>query len=114
MDSDDIPPFNLMIFTNDTKKVCMCSATSIFIIFLFVISPLSNFFKTSLFMKTIALLLLAYTLYLNNHQTILLRGANKNAKSENVKSQLNINVICSYIFSLFIGLLMFFVIKSFF
>jgi len=112
MDSDT--PFNLTIFTNETKKICMCSASSIFIIFLFVISPLSNFFKTSLFMKIIALILLVYTLYLNNHQTNLLRNASQNAKSEQVKSQLNINIICSYIFTLFIGLLAIFVLKSFF
>ena len=67
MDSET--PFNLMIFTDSTKKVCMCSATSIFIIVLFIISPLSNLFKTSLFMKLIALILLIYTIYLNNHQT---------------------------------------------
>jgi Na+/phosphate symporter len=81
---------------------------------LFIISPLSNFFKTSLLMKTISLILLVYTLYLNNHQTNLLRGASQNAKSEQVKYQLNINVICSYIFTLFIGLLAIFVLKSFF
>ena len=112
MDSET--PFNLTIFTNETKKICMCSATSIFIIVLFIISPLSNFFKTSLLMKIIALILLAYTLYLNNYQTNLLRGASQNAKSEQVKYQLNINVICSYIFTLFIGLLAIFVLKSFF
>jgi len=112
MDSET--PFNLTIFTNETKKICMCSASSIFIIFLFVISPLSCFFKTSLLMKTISLILLVYTLYLNNHQTNLLRSASQNAKSEGVKSQLNMNVMCSYIFTLFIGLLTIFVVKSFF
>ncbi len=112
MDSET--PFNLTIFTNETKKICMCSATSIFIIVLFIISPLSNFFKTSMLMKIIALILLVYTLYLNNDQTNLLRKASQNAKSELIKSQLNMNVICSYIFTLFIGLLAIFVIKSFF
>ena len=112
MDSET--QFNLMIFTNETKKVCMCSAASIFIIVLFIISPLSNFFKTSLFMKMISLLLLAYTLYLNVHQTNLLKNANQNAKSDQIKSQLNMNVMCSYLFTLFIGLLIIFVGKSFF
>ena len=107
-------PLDLMIFTDDTKKVCMCSATSILIIVLFMISPLSNFFKMSLFMKLIALLLLAYTLYLHIQQTNLLRGATQNAKYEQVKTQLNMNIMCSYIFTLFIGLLILFVLKSFF
>jgi hypothetical protein len=112
MDSET--PFNLMIFTDSTKKVCICSATSIFIIVLFIISPLSNFFKTSLFMKILSLALMVYTIYLNNEQTNSLRNAIKNVKSEQVKSQLNLNLICSYIFTIFIGLLIIFVIKSFF
>ena len=69
---DTETPFNLLLFTNETKKVCICSATSILIIILFIISPLSKLFKTSLFMKIIALLLLSYTIYLNIQQTNLL------------------------------------------
>jgi hypothetical protein len=92
----------------------MCSAFSIGIIVLFIISPLSNFFKTSIFMKLLAILILCYTLFLNNKQTNLLRSANLSANSEKIKSQLNINIICGYVFSLFIGLLIIFVIKSFF
>jgi len=111
---DSSTPFNLMIFTDTTKKVCLCSATSIFIIVLFIISPLSKLFKTSLFMKLISLILMIYTIYLNNIQIDSLRVATSNVKSEQIKSQLNINLLCSYIFSIFIGLLIIFVIKSFF
>ena len=102
------------MFTDSTKKVCVCSATSIFIIVLFVISPLNTFFKTSLFMKILALILLIYTIYLNNNQTNLLREVNTNSKAENIKSQLNMNIVCSYVFTVFIGLLIIFIIKSFF
>ena len=112
MDSET--PFNLMIFTDSTKKVCICSATSIFIIVLFIISPLSNLFKTSLFMKLIALILLIYTIYLNNHQTNLLRNASQSNNSDKIKSQLNMNILCSYVFTLFLGLLVIFLFKSFF
>lgn len=106
-------PFNLIIFTDSTKKICMCSAISIFIIVMFIISPLGNLFKTSIFMKIMVLLLMAYTIYLNNYQTNLLRSASLTS-SENIKSQLNMNIICSYIFTIFFGLLIIFVIKSFF
>ena len=112
MDSDT--PFNLMLFTDSTKKVCMCSASSIFIIVLFIISPLSNFLMTSMFMKVIALLLLVYTIYLNNNQTNSLRNASQVVKTEQLKSQINMNIMCSYVFTAFIGLLIIFVIKSFF
>jgi hypothetical protein len=107
-------PFNLMIFTDNTKKICMCSASSIFIIVLFIISPLSNFFKTSFLMKIIALVILAYTLYLNNNQTNLLRTATLFPTTDTVKSQLNMNIMCSYIFTIFIGILFIFIVKSFF
>ena len=106
--------FSLTKFTDTTKRVCTCSAISIFLIVLFIISPLSNFFMTSLVMKLITLLILIYTIYLNNQQTNLLNNANNMTQSREVKSQLNINILCSYIFTLFIGLLIIFVIKSFF
>ena len=111
---DSNTPFNLMIFTDETKKVCLCSASSIFLIVLFIISPLSNFFTTSLLMKIVTIVILVYTIYLNNKQTNLLRDASLVVSSENVKSQLNLNIICSYVFTTFIGLLIIFVIKSFF
>ena len=91
MDSSDTP-FNLMIFTDSTKKICSCSAISIFLIILFIISPLSNFFMTSSFMKIIILIILAYTIYLNIIQTNYLRSATDVVKSETVMSQLNINI----------------------
>ena len=112
MDSEQ--PFNLMAFTDETKKVCTCSTLSIIIIVLFVISPLSNFFKTSLFMKIIALIILGYTLYLNTKQTNLLRNVSMNMNSIEITSQLNMNIISGYVFSIFIGLLFIFVLKSFF
>ena len=106
-------PFNLMIFTDSTKKICTCSAVSIALIVLFIISPLSNFFLTSSLMKIIILIILVYTIYLNMIQTNSLRSATGYVKSENVMSQLNINIMCSYVFTLFLGLLCIFVMKSF-
>jgi len=110
----DTNSFNITLFTDETKKICSCSALSIIIIVLFVISPLSNFFKISIFMKIISLILLGYTLYLNNNQTNLLRSFNSSSNSSQVNSQINTNIICSYVFSLFIGLLIIFILKSFF
>jgi hypothetical protein len=111
---DSQQSFNLTIFTDDTKKVCICSASSIIIIILFIITPLSNFFRTSFFMKIISLIILIYTLYLNNKQTNLLRNINTERSSKEVNSQINMNIICSYVFSVFILLLFIFVFKSFF
>jgi hypothetical protein len=106
--------FSLSAFTDTTKRVCTCSAISIFLIVLFIISPLSNYFMTSTVMKIITISLLSYTLYLNILQTEYLRNASTAKVSGEISNQLTINVICSYVFSLFIGLLIIFVMKSFF
>jgi hypothetical protein len=105
---------NINHFTDKTKKICICSSISIFLIVLFIISPLSNFFFISLFMKCIIIFLLIYTIYLNNTQINYLIEAKQFKQTNEVYSQLNINIICSYLFTLFIGLLIFFIIKTFF
>lgn len=106
--------FSLITFTDTTKKVCTCSAISIFLIILFIISPLSNYFITSTIMKVITMLLLTYTMYLNILQTNYLRNASSINVSGAIGAQLTTNIICSYIFTLFIGLMIIFIIKSFF
>lgn len=106
--------FSITTFTDTTKKVCTCSALSIFLIVIFIISPLSRLFITSNFMKIVILLLLSYTIYLNTIQTNYLRNVNQKNLSKEISSQLSINIVCSYVFTLFIGLLIIFVIKSFF
>ena len=106
-------PFNLLIFTDSTKKICTCSAISIFLIILFIISPLSNFFITSSLMKIVTLIILAYTIYLNIIQTNYLKNATNVVNNDIILSQLNTNIMCSYIFTLFLGLLGIFVVKSF-
>jgi len=105
---------SLSVFTDTTKKVCSCSAISIFLIILFIISPLSSYFITSTIMKVFTLLLLTYTIYLNNLQTDYLRNSSRKNLSGEVSNQLTMNIICSYVFSLFIGLLIIFIIKTFF
>jgi len=105
-------PFNITIFTEDTKSICICTASAIVIIILFVISPLSNFFKTSLFMKAIAMRIMAHILFLNYNQINILRAASSVAESDIIRAQLDANIMCSYIFSFFIGLLAIFTLKS--
>ena len=100
--------------TDVTKKVCLCSFISIVLIVLFIISPLSSFLMTSLFVKILILIILGYTIYLNNYQSNILSLSKKSSQSFEIQSQLSTNIICSYIFTLFLGILLIFVIKSFF
>ena len=99
---------------SSTKNVCIFCFISIFLIILFVITPLSNFFKTSMFMKVIIIIILSYTFYLNIIQTNQMKLSYDNSKSQEITHQLNINIICSYVFTFFIGLLVIFVTKSLF
>ena len=97
-----------------TKKVCLCSFVSIVLIVLFIISPLSSFLMTSSLMKILILIILGYTIYLNSYQTNILSLSKKSSQIPEIQSQLSTNIICSYIFTLFLGILFIFVIKSFF
>jgi len=97
-----------------TKKVCTCTFITIFIVIIFILSPLSNFFKTSLFMKLISLIILAYTIYLNIFQVNIFKNASQMNNNPQLSSQLNINIICSYIFTVFLCVLFIFILKNIF
>jgi hypothetical protein len=103
-----------LLFTESTKTICTCTFISILLIILFIISPLSNFFKTSFLMKVLTIAILVYTFYLNTKQTDNLKSIQNLSRLPEILNQLNINIISSYIFTVFIGLLIIFVIKSFF
>lgn len=105
---------DLNVFTNVTKKVCLCSFISMFLIMLFILSPLSKFIKTSAFMKIVIIILLIYTIYLNHIQTNSLKNVNTTNKNAEIVSQYSVNIIGSYVFTLFLALLIMFVFKSFF
>ena len=107
-------PNQISGYNDQTKTICLCSLTSIIIVILFIISPLSNLFKTSLFMKMFALIILAYTIYLNLIQTNNLKGVTSTNKPEHITAQINTNIICSYIFTIFLVILFISIIKSFF
>ena len=105
---------NMDSSTDVTKQVCLCSFASIVIIVLFIISPLSAFVVTSSFMKIVVLILLGYTIYLNNYQTNILSLSKNSSQTYEIQSQLSTNIICSYVFTLFLGILFIFVVKSLF
>jgi hypothetical protein len=79
-----------------------------------MITPLNRFIITSSFMKIIILILLGYTLYLNYKQITILNNTDKSKFTSEIQSQLNLNIMCSYMFCSFVIILFFFIIKSFF
>ena len=101
-------------FAKSTQNACMCLSIAIFLIILFMMTPLNTFLLSSIFGKVIILTLLGYTLYYNITQTnkfsnnfsVILTSGNWNP----VKT----NITCSYIFSLFLLVLIISVIRKIF
>ena len=101
-------------FAKSTQNVCICVAISIFFIILFMMTPLNTFLLSSIFGKIIILTLLGYTLYYNVTKTnkfsndfgITITSGNWDA--------LKTNIICSYVFSFFLLVLILSVIRKMF
>ena len=108
---------SLMIieFAKSTQNVCMCVGLSMLLIICFMISPLNSFMLSSIFGKVIILTLLGYILYYNTIQTNKFsKNFNVNIWNQNEKwNPIKTNIICSYIFSLFVLVLIISVIRTF-
>jgi hypothetical protein len=84
-----------------TKRVCTFMCLSLFLLVLSVLTPLSKP------IKTLALLLLGFTVYLNVQQTTTLtRMYQTYSREGEAGHQLTMNVVCSYLLTLFLVTLM--------
>lgn len=108
----------LMIFefSKTTQNVCICLGISVIFIILFMISPLNTFLLSSIFGKVVVLILLGITLYYNTTQTnTFVNNFNINIWNDSSSwNPLKTNVLCSYIFSLFLLVLILSVIRKMF
>jgi hypothetical protein len=101
-------------YAKSTQNVCMCLIVTIFFIILFMMTPLNTIFLSSIFGKVIILTLLGYTLYYNLYNT------NKFANTFNISltsdswNTIKTNIVCSYIFSLFLLVLLVSLIRKMF
>ncbi len=99
-------------YAKSTQNVCMCLSVTIFFIILFMMTPLNTFLLSSIFGKVIILTLLGYTLYYNLYNT------NKFANTFNISltsdswNTIKTNIVCSYIFSLFLLVLLISLIRK--
>ena len=102
---------SIQTYAKSSEHVCLCSTMSIILIFLFIISPLNQFFMTSIFGKTVILVLLFYTCYYNIQLTNKLSKEQNVYLTDGVSSPLKTNIICSWIFSLFLLILILSIIR---
>lgn len=105
---------NINEYVKSSQNICMYSVVSIILILLFIISPINQFFLTSLFGKMVILTLLAYTLYYNITLTNTFSKQLNIYLADGTWDSLKTNVTCSYIFSLFLFVLLLSVIRTLF
>jgi len=102
----------LIQYSDGTKNVCICTIVSIFLILIFIISPLNNFVLASMLGKIVILFLLGFSLYKNLSITF---NFSKNIGTfEGEWNNAKTNIICSYLFSAFIFILIISVLKKLF
>ena len=101
-------------YAKSTQNVCMCLAISLFLIIIFIMTPLNTFLLSSILSKIIILILLGYIIYYN------ITNTNKFANEFNISftsgnwDVLKTNILCSYIFSAFLLVLILSIIRQIF
>lgn len=101
-------------FVKTTQNVCMGVALSILFIILFMMTPLNTFLLSSIFGKLLILTVLGYTLYYNITKTNKFHNDFSVTLTSGNWDPLKTNITCSYIFSLFLLVLMLSVIRKIF
>jgi hypothetical protein len=101
-------------YAKSTQNVCLCISISVFLIILFIMTPLNSFLISSIFGKVIILALLGYTVYYNVTKTNLF------AKNFNIDlstggwDPVKMNILSSYVFTGFLVVLMFTILQQLF
>ena len=104
----------MISYGKTTKNICACTTVAILLIFLFVLSPLKNLLLTSLFAKMAILILLAYAMYANIESARFIKKEFNVDFSNSDWNQLKMNIVCSYVFSGLLLLLLISVVKHVF
>ena len=105
-------------YLNSTKNSSICISIAIVMIILFFMTPLSKFLLVSTIGKIVAILILSYAFIINTISAydvskkldVSLFSDSNFASSES--SNIRTNIICSYIFSIFILLLILMIAKK--
>ena len=101
-------------YAKTNEHICLCSTISICLILIFIFSPLNNFFMTSRIAKLIILILLTYTLFYNIKFTNIFSNKINVSLANGQWNPIKTNIMCSYIFSFFLFILLLSVIRSIF
>jgi flagellar biosynthesis component FlhA len=101
-------------FAKTTQNVSICLGVSILMIVLFMMTPLNSFLLSSIFGKAVILALLTYTIYYNTSKTIQFSKRFNISLFSGNWDVLKTNILCSYVFSFFLLVLILSVIRRIF
>jgi hypothetical protein len=101
-------------FTNTTKNICLTSTISIILILLFIVSPLRKILFISIIGKIGIIILLTVCLYIILNKTFKFIKQNDISFINSEWNELKSNILCNYMFSFFLFVLLFYVIKKIF
>ncbi len=90
-------------YAESTKHICKCTIISIILILLFIISPLNKFTLMSVIGKFIIILLLVYTIFTNTYLASTFATSSNVSFIDGQWNPLKTNVLCSYVFTLFLS-----------
>lgn len=99
-------------YAKSTQNVCICLAISLFLIIVFMMTPLNTFILSSIFGKVIILTLLGYTIYYNTIATSKFTNEFNISLTSGDWDVLKTNILCSYVFSAFLIILMLSIISQ--
>ena len=101
----------MSITTEDvTKKVCVTSFAAIILILIFIFIKPTGTIYIWIF-KVLIVIIIGSAIYLNQCQTNNLHNSDSKSQSAEYMSQLTTNILCGYMFSFSLILLMFFIIS---
>ena len=105
---------NISLYAAGSKQVCICTTVSIFLILLFIVSPLNRVFMASILGKCAIVLILAFALYKNYTITKSFSSeTNTTVMGTGPWTNTKMNITCSYLFSFFIFVLLISVLRKF-
>ena len=99
-------------FAKSTENVCLLVASSMFLIILFMMTPLNKFVLSSIFGKIMIIIILGYALYYNVNKTNNFSNNFNISLTSGNWDALKTNITCSYIYSLCLLVLLLSVIRK--
>jgi hypothetical protein len=101
-------------YSEDTKLVSNCTTLSLIILLIFVITPLGSYYNLSFICKLLVFIILTFALYKNLNATYKFTKVSNVSYLDGTWSDIKHNLICSYVYSIFIFVLIVTIIKSLF